>query len=263
MKKLSLAVILYLFISATLLAQGSAGTDADIESGSLIDMPTAGVLRRGDVGMNFYFMPMGVVISRIEAGVLENFSFGISYGASNLIGVGSPGWYKLPGVNVKFRILNESERSPSIAIGFDSQGKGEYFTRVDSSDVNRFKIKSPGFYAVLSKNYEFLGYISFHGAMNYSLEKDDRDKDIDLSVGVEKTIGPRLSMVVEYDFAINDNAKNSFGDGSGYLNAGLRWNIGNGLTLGLDLRDLLSNKKVNAGSADRAIRLDFVKPIFK
>lgn len=263
MKKLSILLFAILFPFVLSFPQGSGGSSASVESVSLIDVPTAGVLNRGNVGLNFYFMPMGVLISRIEVGVFDNFSFGISYGASNFIGVGSPEWYKLPGVNVKFRVLEETESVPSIALGFDSQGKGEYFTKLDNREINRFKIKSPGFYAAFSKNYQFLGYFSMHGVVSYSLEKDDRDRDMDLMVGVEKTLGAHVSLIAEYDFAINDNTGNALGDGSGYFNAGIRWSVGEGLTVGFDLRDLLNNKKVNAGAADRAIRIDFVKPIFK
>ena len=42
---------------------------------------------------------------------------------------------------------------------------------------------------------------------------------------------------------------------------GLRWTIGNGFTLGFDLRDLLANKKWSPTSADRAIRLEYITNI--
>lgn len=251
-------VLILFFVSYTaIFAQGSAGTAAAHECASLIDLPTAGILEKGNVGINVYLMPQGVTIAKIEVGVFKDFSFGISYGAANFIGINSPRWYKLPGVNIKARIIDETESVPAIAIGFDSQGKGEY-----DRDLNRFKVKSPGFYAAFSKNYKFLGFLSFHGTINYSLENEDRDKDPNISVGIEKTLGSKLSIITEYDFAINDNAKNSLGDGNGYLNAGLRWALGSGLTLGFDFRDLLSNKKLNAGAADRALKVEFIQSIF-
>jgi len=272
MKKALLFSVLFLLIPFLLKAQGSAGTDALIEIPYLIDMPTAGVLEKGKVGVSFYLMPGGVFLTRIDAGVFESFNIGISYGASNFIGTGTPGWYKLPGVSVKARIINETETMPALTIGFDSQGKGEYFTNyrefnnnisLDKDlEINRFKTKSPGFYAAGSKSFEFFGFLSFHGIFNYSLETGDNDKNMNIVVGFEKTIGKQLSLVTEYDFAINDNEAYSFGDGNGYLNAGLRWTIGEGFTAGLDLRDLLSNKKLKPGAADRAVKVEFIKPIF-
>lgn len=272
MKKIFLFSVLFLLLNGLIKGQGSAGSAAAIELPYLIDMPTAGVLEKGKVGVGFYLMPDGVFITRIDAGVFESFNIGISYGASNFIGTGTPGWFKLPGVSVKARIIDETASLPGFAIGFDSQGKGEFFSkysdfnsRVDEDkdlDVNRFKTKSPGFYIAGSKNFEFLGFLSLHGILNYSLETGDRDKNVNLIVGFEKTLGKKLSIVGEYDFAINDNAAYSFGDGNGYLNAGVRWTIGDGFTAGLDLRDLLSNKKLKPGAADRAVKVEFIKPIF-
>lgn len=256
--KLHKAIFLISLLSCSLtFAQGSAGTTANFECVKLIDQPTAGILQKGNVNVDVYLMPQGVLISSIQVGVFKDFSFGISYGAANFIGISNPKWYKLPGVNVKARIINESESFPAVAIGFDSQGKGEY-----DSGLERFKVKSPGFYAAFSKNFKFIGFLSLHGTISYSLERKDGDKDPDLSIGAEKTLGSNLSIITDYDFAINDNSIKSLGDGNGYLNAGIRWAVGNGLTLGLDFRDLLSNKKLTPGAADRALKVEFIQPIF-
>lgn len=262
MKIIAVLIIFLLLLPIAAFPQGSAGSEAENESEYLIDMPTAGVLEKGHVGVNFYLMPSGVLISRLEVGAFENFSFGISYGASNFIGSGNPLWYKLPGVTVKVRIIDESDGLPSFALGFDSQGKGEFVRKAAEHDVNRFRIKSPGFYGAVSKNFQFLGYLSLHGVVNYSLEREDGDKDLNLALGFEKTIGSRLSLIAEYDFALNDNTCNALGDGNGYLNAGIRWSLNENFTVGFDLRDLLNNKKLNAGTADRAVNVQFVNPIF-
>lgn len=238
-------------------AQGSSGTDAKYEYRNLIDLPTAGIVEKGFVGVSIDVMPLGVVVSKIEVGVFENFSFGISYGGNNIIGRGKITGYKLPGINLRARIFNESETLPAITLGFDSQGKGEF-----NKTLNRYEIKSPGFFAVASKNFDFYGYLSIHGQINYSLERDDNDKDLNLGFGFEKTLGPKLSIVGEYDFAINDNTNSSIGEGTGYLNLGIRWSIGDGLTLGLNLRDLLDNKKISGSRADRGIFVEYIKAIF-
>lgn len=236
-------------------AQGTAGTDAKYEYRSLVDLPSAGILEKGFVGVSMDVLPQGVVVSKMEVGVFDNFSFGISYGGSNIIGTGKIAWYKLPGINARFRILNETESTPALTLGFDSQGKGEYFD-------DRYEIKSPGFFAAAAKNFEFLGYLSVHGIVNYSLEREDGDKDLNMGIGVEKTVGSRFSIIAEYDFAINDNGSLSFGDGNGYLNMGVRWSVGDGFTLGLDLRNLLDNKKFNSNKADRGIFVEYIKGIF-
>ncbi len=251
--------IIFLLISVLnfTYAQGTAGEKAKHEYRYLIDMPTAGILEKGFVGVNTDILPDGVLVVAIEAGVFDNVSFGISYGGTNLIGSGKVDWYKLPGVNLRVRIINETTLIPAITLGFDSQGKGTY-----SDSLNRYGIKSPGFFCAVSKNFEFLGYLSLHGTINYSLEQKDGDNFADIRVGAEKTLGSSFSFVIEYDLAFNDNKKSSVASGRGYLNTGVRWSVGDGLTLGFDLRDLLSNKSYTKNAADRSLKIEFIKSIF-
>jgi len=256
-KYLKIYISLILISSSFMSAQGSAGTNAKYEYRALIDMQTAGILEKGFAGVAIDFMPNGVVITQIEAGAFNNFSFGISFGGSNVIGSGNIDWYQWPGIYAKFRFVDESHMTPAFAVGFDSQGKGVY-----SEELNRYQIKSPGFFVSASKNFELLGYLSIHGMINYTLERDDSDKDLNLEIGVEKTIGGSVSFYTEYDFALNDDNPLSLGAGKGYLNAGIRWSIAQGFTIGLDLRDLLSNQKINAFSADRALYVEFLSSIF-
>lgn len=257
MKNLLVSSFLLFIISFPILSQGTAGIEAKYEYRSLIDMQTAGILEKGFVGVTSDILPNGVLIARIEAGVFENVSIGISYGGSNIIGSGSPVWYKIPSASIRFRMFNEEILFPAITIGFDMQGKGDYF-----SFSERYAVKSPGFFAAGSKNFELLGFLSLHAALNYSLESKDGDNFVNLKVGGEKTIGNKVSVIGEYDFAFNDNTTDNFGSGNGYLNIGVRWSIAEGFTLGFDLRDLLNNKKWSPGSADRAIKIEYIQPIF-
>ncbi|MGK9367482.1 hypothetical protein ACSSWA_01110 [Melioribacter sp. Ez-97] len=251
-------IVLFTFLfSGALFSQGTSGTAAKHEYRNLIDLPSAGILEKGFAGISFDIMPYGVVISKLEVGVFDNFSFGISYGGSNIIGAGKVDWYSLPAVNVRLRLVDETENMPAITIGFDSQGKGLY-----NKSLERYQIKSPGFFAAVSKNYQFMGYLSVHGIVNYSLEREDDDKDLNLGFGIEKTLGANFSLIGEYDFAINDNTGNSLGDGTGYLNMGVRWSVDGGLTIGVNLRDLLDNKKFTSSKADRGIYVEFIKSLF-
>jgi len=248
-------IFLFLIFTLNVFAQGTAGDRATYEYRYIIDMPTAGIIEKGIVAVTTNFLPDGVLIQWIEAGVFENVSIGISYGGSNFIGSGNVDWYKWPGVAFRARILNETVYVPAITLGFDSQGKGEYFR-----DDERYAIKAPGFFAAVSKNFELLGYFSLHAVTNYSLEGND-DNYVDLRVGFEKTIGSSFSLVGEYDFAFNDN-NSGFGIGRGYLNAGLRWSPGPGFTLGFDMRNLLDNEPSVSNGAGRAFMIEYLKSIF-
>ncbi len=257
MKNFYLKTLLFLIlISLQVFAQGSAGENAGYQYRFLIDMPTAGVLDKGLVSVGTEYMPLGVVIARLEVGVFKDISFGISYGGGNIIGAGNPDWYKLPSVDIRFRLFQETLFMPTITLGFNSQGKGIF-----SNSSGRFAIKSPGFFGAVSKNFAMYGYLSVHGSASYSLETRDGDNFINISGGVEKTLGESFSVVGEYDFAFNDNQSGIFGKGNGYLNLGIRWTLGEGFTFGFDLRDLLNNKKINPSTADRAIRIEFIRAI--
>ena len=256
MKNILIISALSILIINTSLAQGTSGESAKYEYRYLIDMPTAGILEKGFVGVINDILPSGVLIAYLEVGVFKNMSFGISYGGANIIGTGSIDWYKWPGINIRARILNETTTVPALTIGFDSQGKGTYF-----NDESRYSIKSPGFFGGISKHFELLGFLALHATGNYSLESKDGDNFVNLLVGLEKTIGAEVSLIVEYNFALNDN-KGKFGSGNGYLNTGLRWSIGNGFTLELDLRDLLHNNQSTSSSANRGLRIEYIQGIF-
>lgn len=250
--------IAFCMITGTGYAQSTAGEDAKIEYRYLVDMPTAGVLNKGMVAVTTDVLPQGLLIGRMEVGVFENISFGISYGGDNIIGTGSPLWYKYPAVNLRYKVSQESITSPAIAFGFDTQGKGRYF---DSATTSRYAIKSPGVFVSGSKNFALMGFLTLHATGNYSFEKTDGDNFVDFRIGAEKTIGTKTSVIAEYDFALNDNATKYYGDGRGYMNFGIRWSPSEGLTIGLDFRDILSNKKWSPGAADRALRLEYIKAI--
>lgn len=258
MKKFKTLFIISILSLQMAYAQGTAGEGAKFEYRQLIDMPTAGIMERGSVGLTTELLPFGTLIAKVEAGIFENISIGLSYGGSNIIGSGEPDWYPFPpGVNFRFRVMDESILIPSLTLGFDTQGKGEYF-----KNEKRFEIKAPGIFAAASKNFGLLGYLSLHGTVNYTvLEDKDGDNFVNLMVGAEKTLGSSFSFLIEYNFALNDNSTNQFGKGKGYLNLGLRWSIANGVTVGFDLRDLLENKKWNPRSADRALVIDFTQKI--
>ncbi|HEX7356223.1 MAG TPA: hypothetical protein VF270_00775 [Ignavibacteriaceae bacterium] len=258
MKNLILLTIISLITIQNIYSQGTAGDKAKYEYRQLIDMPTAGIMGRGSVGLTAELLPFGTLITKIEAGIFDNISIGLSYGGSNIIGSGKPDWYPFPpGVNFRLRVMDETVLTPALTLGFDTQGKGTYF-----KDEKRFEVKAPGIFAAASKNFGLLGYLSLHGTVNYTvLEDKDGDNFVNLMIGAEKTLGSSFSVLIEYNFAFNDNSTNQFGDGKGYLNAGIRWSISDGVTVGFDLRDLLENKKWSPRSADRALVIDFTQKI--
>ncbi len=242
-----------LITSALTFAQNTAGDASNIEPRYIIDTPTAGVLKRGAFSFESNFFQDGGVMFGLYAGALDRLTFGVSYGGVGIIGKNVVTMQKLPGVMIKYRLFDETEAMPAIAFGFDSQGKETYIDTLE-----RFTIKSRGIFVAGSKNYSFLGFLSFHGGVNWSMEKTDGDKDMDVYAGIEKSLGQELTVLAEYDFAFNDNHGNAYGKGNGYLNAGIRWSLASGLTLGFDLKNIVKNQN-NVTFANRTLKVEYIR----
>lgn len=233
--------------------QGSAGSDSRFEPRYLVDIPTAGILHGGSYALDINFYQEGGALLGFTVGFLDRLNLGLSYGGSKLLGAQNPVMNEAPGLSLKVRVIEENLILPAIAIGFDSQGKDGYL-----KSLSRYTVKSPGLFAVGSKNYTMAGFFSVHGGVNYSFERADGDKDFNIFIGAEKTLGPFISILAEYNLAANDSDGNAIGKGRGYLNAGLKGALGSGLTLGVNLKDLAKNgNNVNVGN--RTITLEYVK----
>jgi hypothetical protein len=249
-----LTLILSLVFMEVTFAQSYAGDGATIEPTMLIDKPTAGLLKQGTYAVSSNFFQRGGVLVGLMVGIFEPFTFGISYGGTDIIGPNKITMNPMPGVNVKLRLMGEGTLLPALAVGFDSQGKEPYLT---SDSLKRYTIKSPGAYIAASKNYFFLGNLSVHGGINRSMEIDDGDSDMNLFLGVEKSLGKDISIMFEYDFAANDNHGQALGKGNGYLNFGFRWTWGKGLVVGFDLKNITKNQE-NVNVGNRTLQIDYI-----
>jgi len=208
------------------------------------------MLRSGTLAVDVDFFQNGGVLLGLNYGLLSRLSLGISYGGSNLIGDDTAIFNPVPGVNVKLRPFEESNSFPAIVLGFDSQGKEEF-----QKDLDRYTIRSKGLFAAASKNFTLAGFFSLHFGANYSFEGPKDDRGVNLFAGAEKTIGPAISAVLEYNSGGGEATR-----GRGYLNLGLRWSLGSGFTLGFDLKDLARNdNKVTIGN--RSVKIEFLKPL--
>ena len=229
---------------------------------NLVSIPTAGTLPRGSFTFESLVIKNGGIISRLYVGFTDNFSFGVSYGAQNLIGNNRPSINKTtPEVQIKYRVFDESEKMPAIVYGLDTQGRGSYHS-IDTIStkgqdsirtLNRYDQKSWGMYMVMSKNWNLLGNLGLHVGVNKNLsENDDGDNDFNIFLGADKELNRSFSLLIEYNAALNDNLADdyyddlndiTFGRGKGYLNAGVRWAISQNLMLEINFNDINQNTK--------------------
>lgn len=215
----------------------------DVPPRHIIDMPTAGLLRRGGFDFNVRFYGQSGVNLGMAVGVSRRFMFGTSFGGTEVLGEKKANWNAAPGVLVKYQLLSESLGLPGLTIGLETQGYGAY-----DDSTKRYQNKSVGAYIVGSKSYDFLERLDFHAGVNYSLERGDRDKDPNLFMGMTLAINRDIEFLAEYDIAFNDDGSTEsqkqrrFGDGKGYLNSGIRINVKDVLYLEFFLKNLFKNR---------------------
>lgn len=227
---------------------------------NLIDTPTANFLSRKHFQLNLRVYHLGGMLGGLTVTLTPRLMFGVSYGGQNIIGQGKVQWNDAPGVKLRYRLKFEDYRFPAVSLGFDSQGYGTYFP-----ELKRYQIKSKGFYFVFSKNYFVLKDFGVHAGVNYSDENKGAEKDLNFFCGAHLILDPELSLIWEYDFAINDNDDKSLGSGKGYMNAAVRWNFSPQLVFEFSFKNLLKNNRAIDGepipNANRELKIIYFQTL--
>lgn len=241
MRKLSI-LFTFLIISTSIFA---------FELNTLIDTPTAGILQQGEAEITAKIYKENGLLIGTRVGLFPRFMFGVNYGAEQIVGNKDPRWHDRVEFNAKIRLMDENNQLPAIAIGYDSQGHGEY-----NKTKKRYDIKSKGVYLTASKNFFLFGNLGVHGGINYSLETEDKDKEPNLFIGFDKTIGDMVVLLAEYDTGWNDNAdfKSDIVKGRGFFNASVDLHFTEALILKVSFYDLLLNN-IHTQGCDRSITL--------
>jgi hypothetical protein len=227
----------------------------DVPPRVLIDVPTAGTLPRGyfDIGIRLY--NDGGAIGSNNIGLSNRLMIGISYGGEQVISNHTPNWNPTIEFSLKFRLVDELQYFPAIAIGYSSQGDGAW-----NNENKRYTFKSRGFYAVASRSFYFYQWTAgWHGGINYSRENTvDHDKKLNLFGGFDATFKYNLAYLAEYDFALNDTKSAYFGGkGRGYLNMAVKWLFTENLEIELIAKDMLVNRH-EASTISREMRITYI-----
>ena len=208
---------------------------------TLVTIPSAGTLVRGSYSMEMRVQKGGGLTTSLSVGITDRFQFGLSFGSANLIGDDSLIWYPRPEANLKYRLIDETESMPGVSFGVNTQGLG-HFNAADS--LMRYDVKAMGLYLAGSKNWKTpLGNLGVHAGTNYNFaEVNDGDKDMNYFFGFDMELNPELSLLLEYNAALNENdmtAKTMSISKGGYLNAAIRWTFVEHLHIELDFNNLL------------------------
>ncbi|OGS37240.1 MAG: hypothetical protein A2293_16740 [Elusimicrobia bacterium RIFOXYB2_FULL_49_7] len=261
-------MVLIFLLTSTLFS--SENTGIHVQPRKLINCLTAGSLPKGHYDVNFNFSQGGSLNSAIDVGLTNRLSLGIAYQVMGLIGQDDIRGQSFPGGFLKYRLIEESYSFPAFALGFESQGSGYFFKKSMSEYYfPRFYYKSKGLFASLSKSYLLIGMpLGFHLEGNYSFIDNQADSELknrhpDVSCGMDIGINDEISLLIEYDAALDDN--NTRNPLKGYLNTGLRWFIVSSLVIEIDLIDLLENKDMidefgnkHAQEMSREVRISYI-----
>jgi hypothetical protein len=241
----------------------------------LIDNPTAGILEKGtfDFSMNLY--KEGGVLIGFNVGLLDRLNMGASFGGTKIISDSTPDWNQRPELALKYRMVDETQAWPAIALGYDGQGHGVWVSQIPEDDYNeelqgtsksreRYQIKAKGFYATAGKNYIVSGFgrMGVHLGANVNPIEDNDDRGLNFWVGIDKEINDELSAVAEYDFA-RDDVKTGLSRGKGFMNVGVRWTFAERLSMEVDFKDVFKNHKgiydSDDGSVSREIKITYME----
>lgn len=254
MKKVILFIFLFTLLNEVSFSQGSAGTKAYYETRYIVDMPTAGIIPKSSIAAYGIASPGGALQAELMVSPFTNFSIGLSYGGSNVIGSGDIKFQNIPGVLIKWRVFDETGSIPAFLIGLSTQGRGKY-----SFSDKRFDTYSPGIYISSSKNFKwYMGEVACHGGVCYSLEPKPKERLPNAYCGIEHSIWKYFALNLEYNMNL-DEREETYMSTRGMLNAALRITIVNGFTLEVKARDILKNTMDSRGLL-RSIALEYVKP---
>ena len=258
---ISILLACLFLLTPTTEAQGDGGlvrhTLYEIPPRWLVDVPTAGTLPRGYYDIMVRLYANGGTVAYTNIGLSNRFMIGISFGGEGIVSGQGVDWNPRIGFSLRFRVIDELEFFPAVSVGYSGQGVGTYY-----ESTKRYQYKSRGFYAVASRSFYFYRWTSgWHGGINYSLENDDTDEDVNLFAGIDATFNYNLAMLLEYDVGLNDNKGGTPGDvtgkGRGYLNFSIKWLFTNSLELELIAKDLLINRR-ESSEFSREVRITFI-----
>jgi hypothetical protein len=229
----------------------------DIAPRQLVDLPTAGTLPRGNFQMGLRLYSDGGAMGNTDIGLSGRFQMGVSFGGTRIVSSEEPHWNPHIGFSLKFRVIDELEYFPAIAIGYTDQGYGAF-----NDKYNRYTFKSRGFYTVASRNFYFYKWTSgWHFGINYSREDDgDGDNDFNFFGGFDATFNYNMALLLEYDAALNDDRgeyPEISGKGRGYLNASIKWLFAQNLELEVLVKDMLVNRREST-TVTREVRMMYI-----
>lgn len=214
-----------------------------------IDSPSTATLLKGDVNFIFTIYNDGGILFESFLGITDGFMLGIPLDFENLIGGRQIRIKYPPVVSAKLRLFREKDSVPSILIGYDPIGFGNWNPDAPSS----YGRPAKGAYLVLGKTLRLL---SMNAGLNVGLSGGLVDtissNRIKYFSGISLNILPELSVAAEID----NLDLNEINDDSVLYNASVTY------FLSEDLQAVLSFRNLKSRAYDRTVRIVYKRTFF-
>ncbi|MCK5786223.1 MAG: hypothetical protein KAH54_06665 [Candidatus Sabulitectum sp.] len=207
--------------------------------------PTAGVIapRTFNVAMNTF--PVSGLKFSVIMGILPRFMAGLGYGGWNINGMGDPDWFNEVYLKARFRVFDEKQSFPAIAVGYDNE---EEHARSGAEYLRPAR----DFYLVFSKNFSGLGGdMGFHFGANLT---SDSPNHLGSWLGVDKSFPGGFGVAVDWDLATNGDTEYRFEKSGGFVDVEAYWESFGQVRIGLRFSDVLET----GGSQYRSLVIDFL-----
>lgn len=221
----------------------------------IVELPTAGIVGRNGFTINSEFFHSGGIRFDFYTSLIKDFLFGFSFSGTKIVGsskLSDIDFQRFPGIFLKYRLIDEKISFPAIAVGFSSQGFGEY-----SFDASRFETYSPGLFIIGSKSFKnSLGFFTAHLGMNYSFEPKVKNRALNFYIGLQQEYKDILAINLEYNATL-DEVPGEYLTSRGLLNFMFQVYVYSNFTIGLIEKDLLLHFK-NRTSSERKIFIQYI-----
>lgn len=204
----------------------------------MVEAPTAFTLSHGGYDLNLRVYEGGGFFFRANVGFEDFFMFGFSGNATNVIGSG-PVEIQTPRLFLKFKVLDQRNSPVALGLAWDDRGYG-------LEGGGRFEPGlQKGFYGVVSREFQELGYLQVHGGMNVvRIDDFDSGRDLGVFAGLSFALFGPLALNFELDKILNTDWQ---------FNANFVFNLENPLRVGVDFRDIN-----HADDFSRMLRIHYV-----
>lgn len=252
--------LLLALLTISAVAQDEETTGGEmIQPRRLIDAHTAGILPRAHFDFETRIYPSGEddisgcgLLMSITVGITDRLTIGVSYGGDGIVGRGRVRGNPYPGALIKYRLFEETNFIPGVAIGYDHQGYGG----IEPVNYTGYVYKSQGLFCALSKNYLIFKKIQLglHGAINFTWEDIKNVKWPNCYVGMDIGLNEELAVAFEYDCALNQKDR---GTGhytnplKGIFNIGIRWAFMPSFYIEFDAKDIFLQKLADYVTEER------------